>query len=102
MTRQPTKPPKRFKPLPSARREFVGCEMANLLYLVKTTEGVPKHIRERAALLQERWDTVSDFRLDNPITEYEMAEKLGFGEPSEARMAQAEADRQSRRSRGMP
>ena len=45
---------------------------------------------------------MSDFRLDNPITEYEMAEKLGFGEPSEARMAQAEADRQSRRSRGMP
>ena len=69
---------KKAKHLPSSKREFVGCEMANLLYCVKTADGVPKHIRERAALLQERWDTVSDFRLDNPIAEAETAEKLGF------------------------
>jgi hypothetical protein len=48
--------------------EFVGAQMANLLYAIEHDAKVPVEYRDKAHALRERWDSLNTFRLNNPIT----------------------------------
>ncbi len=50
------------------KAEFVGAMMSNLLWEIAQSKYAPPEIKEQATLFQQRWDSVSTFRLNNPIT----------------------------------
>lgn len=62
------------------RAQYVGAKMANFLYNLKSNQALSKEDRERAALLQNQWDTLATFRLDNPIVGAELEKALQAGE----------------------
>lgn len=62
------------------RAQYVGAKMANFLYNLKSNQALSKEDRERAALLQNQWDVLATFRLDNPIVGAELEKALQAGE----------------------
>lgn len=48
-------------------REFVGTKMANFLHSLKQSQFLPHEMKAEAEKLQEQWDSVCSFRLNNPI-----------------------------------
>lgn len=48
--------------------EFVAAQMSNLLYAVEHDASVPIEYRNQAHDLREKWDSVTEYRLNNPIT----------------------------------
>lgn len=59
------------------RAQYVGAKMANFLYNLKSNQALSKEDRERAALLQNQWDVLATFRLDN-------SQPFGWTTPSSA------------------
>lgn len=48
------------------RTQYVGAKMANFLYNLKSNQALSKEDRERAALLQNQWDTLATFGWTTP------------------------------------
>jgi hypothetical protein len=63
------------------RRDFIGAQMSNFLHAIRQDPDVPFHFRDIAADLQEKWDSVAVFRLDNPLVAAELQEKFGEMKP---------------------
>ena len=63
-------------PITLMRQQFAGAQMSNFLYALAQRTELPQHVRAEAERLQKRWDSVSAFRIHNPITAVEMETKL--------------------------
>jgi hypothetical protein len=81
------KPAKKSKskqpPLAQMRQVFAGTQMSNFLFALTQNYSVPQGVREQAGALQKKWDSVSAYRINNPITAAEMEAKL-FGKATGA------------------
>ena len=62
------------------RADFVGTKMANLLFSLKSNPVLPQSTRDEAKKLQEQWDSVCVFRLNNPIVAAELEKAFAAGE----------------------
>jgi len=58
------------------RVDFVGSQMANRLYALKTDSRLDSYTRDALATLQRRWDSVCLTRLTNPISMMEKEREL--------------------------
>jgi hypothetical protein len=65
---------------PVTRADFIGAKMANFLFNLKYNEALSQKDRDYAKLLQEQWDSVAVFRIDNPIVSLEYEKALAAGE----------------------
>ena len=74
--RKPSAKPSLVKRPPITRRDFVGAQMSNFLYALKQESWLPEEYRQKAAHLQEEWDAVSIFQLNNPIVAAELEANL--------------------------
>jgi hypothetical protein len=57
-------------------KDLYGAQMSNLLYYIKSQQEVPLHIRLRAEELQNKWDSVADLKLMNPLTAIDLEKQL--------------------------
>jgi len=67
---------KRAKRSQVSRLDFIGTQMANFLHGLKYENGLPEFKRKQAIILQERWDSVCSFRLNNPIVASDLEKEL--------------------------
>jgi len=65
---------------PVTRADFIGAKMANFLFNLKYNPALSASDREWAKTLQEQWDSVAVFRIDNPIVSYEYEKAMAAGE----------------------
>ena len=61
------------------RRDFIGMKMANFLHALKYNTALDEHTRAEAKKLQEQWDGICPFRLNNPITSIELEKEFTSG-----------------------
>lgn len=76
MKRPGKTPSKKRIPVTVLRQSFAGAQMSNFLYALAQRTELPGHVRAEAEKLQKRWDSVSAFRINNPITAAKMEAKL--------------------------
>ena len=62
------------------RRDFIGAQMSNLLHAIKQDVAVSQEFRKSAADLQEKWDTVAVFSLNNPLVAADMQSDFDSGQ----------------------
>jgi hypothetical protein len=65
---------------PVTRADFIGAKMANFLFNLKYNTALSESDREYAKKLQEQWDSVAVFRVDNPIVSAELEKAFAAGE----------------------
>ena len=65
---------------PVTRADFIGAKMANFLFNLKYNTALSASDREFATKLQEQWDSVAVFRIDNPIVSAEYEKAMAAGE----------------------
>jgi len=65
---------------PVTRADFIGAKMANFLFNLKYNTALSERDREYAKKLQEQWDSVAVFRIDNPIVSAEYEKAMAAGE----------------------
>lgn len=65
---------------PVTRADFIGAKMANFLFNLKYNTNLSEKDREYAKKLQEQWDSVAVFRIDNPIVSAEYERAMAAGE----------------------
>ena len=65
---------------PVTRADFIGAKMANFLFNLKYNTNLSASDREFAKKLQEQWDSVAVFRIDNPIVSAEYEKAMAAGE----------------------
>ena len=65
---------------PVTRADFIGAKMANFLFNLKYNTALSERDREYAKTLQEQWDSVAVFRIDNPIVSAEYEKAMAAGE----------------------
>ena len=58
------------------REQFVGAQMANVLWSIGHGGTVLVDTRETARKLAERWDSVSNFRINNPLVALSLEKQL--------------------------
>jgi len=58
------------------REQFLGAQMANLLWSIGHGGTVMNDTRHGARELCEKWDSIATFRLDNPIVAAELEAQL--------------------------
>lgn len=58
------------------RPAFVGAKMSNFLYALAQRGDMPSEMRSEADTLRKQWDSVSAYRIHNPITAATMEAKL--------------------------
>jgi hypothetical protein len=76
MAKAKTAPKTRRQRRGVTRADFVGTKMANLLLAVAQSAYTPEYVRQEATKLQEQWDSICAFRLNNPIVLVELEAKL--------------------------
>ena len=65
---------------PVTRADFIGAKMSNFLFNLKYNTSLSERDREFAKTLQEQWDSVAVFRIDNPIVSAEYEKAMAAGE----------------------
>jgi len=65
---------------PVTRADFIGAKMANFLFNLKYNTALSEKDREYCKTLQEQWDSVAVFRIDNPIVSAEYEKAMAAGE----------------------
>jgi hypothetical protein len=65
---------------PVTRADFIGAKMANFLFNLKYNTALSEKDREYAKTLQEQWDSVAVFRVDNPLVAADYEKALAAGE----------------------
>jgi hypothetical protein len=65
---------------PVTRADFIGAKMANFLFNLKYNSNLSEKDRAYATTLQEQWDSVAVFRIDNPIVAAEYEKAMAAGE----------------------
>jgi hypothetical protein len=76
MKRPSKTPSKKRIPISLLRQSFAGAQMSNFLYALAQRTELSANVRAEAEKLQKRWDSVSAFRISNPITAAEMESRL--------------------------
>jgi len=64
------------KPKKITREQFVGAQMANMLYAIAHNQRIDQRTREDAEKLYWRWDSFATFQLHNPIVAAELEARL--------------------------
>jgi len=65
---------------PVTRADFIGAKMANFLFNLKYNTALSATDREYATKLQEQWDSIAVFRVDNPLVAADYEKAMAAGE----------------------